>query len=142
MLAEKHQRFLEAKRVACFATVGADGQPHVIPVCYALIESTAFFTIDEKPKKQSGTPLKRLQNLIENPKAALVVDHYEEDWSRLGWVMLQGQADILTAGEEHDLAQSRLRERYPQLKAMRIETLPVVALRIGHVASWGRLERD
>jgi PPOX class probable F420-dependent enzyme len=142
MLTEKQQQFLEAMRVARFATVGADGQPHVIPVCYALIESTVFFTIDEKPKKQSRTPLKRLQNLIDNPEAALVVDHYEEDWSRLGWVMLQGHADILAAGHEHDLAQSRLRERYPQLKTMRIEALPVVALRIDHVASWGRLESD
>ncbi|MGI9492735.1 MAG: TIGR03668 family PPOX class F420-dependent oxidoreductase [Geminicoccaceae bacterium] len=141
MLTEKQQQFLEVKRVARFATASIDGQPHVIPICYGLIKNTVYFTIDEKAKKQSGMPLKRLQNLIENPKASLVVDHYEEDWNRLGWVMLQGQAEILATGDEHALAQSRLRERYPQLQAMRIEALPVVALRIDHVVSWGRLEQ-
>ncbi len=84
--------------------------------------------------------MKRLQNLIDNPRAALVVDHYEEDWRRLGWVMLQGRADILERGAEHDLAQARLRERYAQLSAMRIEALPVIAIRIDHVSSWGYLE--
>lgn len=141
MLTEKQQQFLEEMRVARFATSGVDSQPHVIPICYALVEDTVFFTIDEKPKKQAVAPLKRLQNLIDNPKAALVVDHYEEDWTRLGWVMLQGRADILREGPEHHLAQSRLRERYPQLKTMCIGTLPVVALRIAHIASWGLLER-
>ena len=141
MLTETQQQFLEVMRVARFATAGADGQPHVIPICYALMEKSAYFTIDEKPKRSRSTPLKRLRNLIDNPKAALVVDHYEEDWSRLGWVMLQGQAEILADGPEHDLAQIRLRERYPQLQTMRIETLSVVALRISHVASWGKLDR-
>jgi len=139
MLTEKQQQFLEGMRVARFATSGANEQPHVIPICYALSEDTVYFTIDEKPKKKAEKPLKRLQNLVDNPKAALIVDHYEEDWSRLGWVMLQGRADVLMAGYEYDHAQSRLRERYPQLGAMRIEGLPVVALRISHVASWGDL---
>ncbi len=111
----------------------------MVPICHALVESIVYFTIDEKPKKQPKARLKRLKNLIDNPKVALVVDHYEENWSRLGWVMLQGRASILKAGIEHDLAQARLTERYPQLRTMRIETLPVVAVRIDHVSSWGRL---
>jgi PPOX class probable F420-dependent enzyme len=101
-----------------------------------------YFTIDEKPKKTPGARLKRLANLQENPAAAVVVDRYDEDWSRLGWVMVQGRAEVLEAGSEHDLAQASLRARYPQLAAMRIEGLPVVAVRIDHVASWGRLEGD
>ena len=71
-----------------------------------------------------------------------MVDRYDEDWSRLGWVMVQGRAEVLEAGAEHDLAQASLRARYPQLVAMRIEELPVVAVRVDHVASWGRLESD
>jgi len=142
MLTAKQQKFLEAARVARFATVGLSGQPHVVPICYAMVETTAYFTIDEKPKKRAGAPLKRLRNLIDHPKAALVVDHYEEDWSRLGWVMLQGRAEVLYGGAEHDHAQSQLRGRYVQLKTMSIQTLPVVALRIDHVSSWGRLTID
>jgi hypothetical protein len=71
-----------------------------------------------------------------------VVDRYDEDWSRLGWVMLQGQAEVLASGAEHDEAQARLRARYLQLAAMRIEGRPVVAIRIDHVVSWGNLEVD
>jgi PPOX class probable F420-dependent enzyme len=111
----------------------------VVPVCYALIADAVCFTIDEKPKR-AGARLKRLANLRANPQAALVVDRYDEDWSRLGWVMVQGPADILAAGAEHDRAQATLRLRYPQLVPMHIEGLPVVALRIAHVASWGRLQ--
>jgi len=93
---------------------------------------------NEKPKKTAK--LKRLTNLRANPRAALVVDRYDEDWSQLGWVMVQGAAEILLEGAEHDQAQAALRARYPQLATMRIEALPVVAVRIDHVTSWGRLE--
>ena len=142
MLTEEQRRFLEAERVARLATADAGGRPHVVPICYALIGDTVYFTIDEKPKKKPGAALQRLANLRENPSAALVVDRYDEDWSRLGWVMVQGRAEIFPAGPEHDRAQATLRARYPQLAAMRIEHLPVVAIRIDHAASWGRLDLD
>jgi PPOX class probable F420-dependent enzyme len=142
MLTDEQRRFLDAQRVARLATADAAGRPHVVPICYALAGDTVYFTIDEKPKRKPGASLKRLANLRENPFAALVVDRYDEDWSRLGWVMLQGRAEVLESGPEHDLAQATLRARYPQLAAMRIEHLPVVAIRLHHVASWGRLEVD
>ena len=142
MLTDQQRRFLAGQRVARLATADAAGRPHVVPICYALRGNTVYFTIDEKPKKRPGARLKRLANLQENPSAALVVDRYDEDWSRLGWVMVRGRADILESGPEHDRAQATLRARYPQLAAMRIESLPVVALRIDHAASWGRLEVD
>ena len=142
MLTEEQRRFLAAQRVAHLATADAAGRPHVVPICYALSGNTVYFTVDEKPKKKPGARLKRLSNLRENPMAALVVDRYDEDWSRLGWVMLQGSAEILESGDEHDLAQANLRARYPQLATMRLEGLPVVAVRIDHAASWGQLEGD
>ena len=142
MLTEEQRRFLAAQRVARLATADAAGRPHVVPICYALSGNTVYFTVDEKPKKKPGARLKRLSNLRENPLAALVVDRYDEDWSRLGWVMLQGSAEILESGDEHDLAQANLRARYPQLATMRLEGLPVVAVRIDHAASWGQLEGD
>jgi PPOX class probable F420-dependent enzyme len=142
MLTNRQRRFLDAQRVARLATADAAGRPHVVPICYALSGETVYFTIDEKPKKTPGARLKRLANLRENPFAALLVDRYHEDWSRLGWVMVQGRAEVLESGPEHDLAQANLRARYPQLATMRIEGLPVVAVRVDHVASWGRLESD
>ncbi len=95
---------------------------------------------DRREAQENAARLKRLANLRANPRAALVVDRYDEDWSRLGWVMVQGAAEILLAGAEHDRAQAALRARYPQLAGMEIAALPVVAVRIDHAASWGRLE--
>src|ERR671918_2787888 len=128
MLTDQQRAFLAAQRVARLATADGAGRPHVVPVCYALLRDKIYFTIDEKPKRKP-TALKRLANLRANQVAALVVDRYDEDWSRLGWVMVQGPAEILASGTEHDLAQAALRQRYPQLAAMRIEALPVVAVR-------------
>ena len=142
MLTDQQRRFLDAQRVARLATADAAGRPHVVPICYALSANTVYFTIDEKPKRKPAGQLRRLANLHANPFAALVVDRYDEDWSRLGWVMVQGRAAVLESGPEHDLAQASLRARYPQLATMRIEGLPVVAVRVDHVASWGRLEGD
>ncbi|MEZ5931233.1 MAG: TIGR03668 family PPOX class F420-dependent oxidoreductase [Alphaproteobacteria bacterium] len=139
MLTEQQCRFLEMERVARLATADADGQPHVLPICYALVEGALCFTIDEKPKRR-GSGLKRLDNIRANPKVAVVVDRYDEDWSTLGWLMVQGEAAILTEGSAHDRAQEALRRRYPQLRAMRIDDLPVVAIRISHVMSWGKLD--
>ena len=120
------------------ATADKAGRPHVIPVCYAVRGTTLYTTIDEKPKKLDRIP-KRLRNLTENPNAAVIVDHYEEDWSRLGWVMLRGRAEILTGGDEHDSAQILLRARYAQYGRMELWPLPVIALRVARVTEWGTL---
>lgn len=142
MLSTGQQRFLETQRVARLATADSHGAPHVVPVCFALAGGTLYVTIDEKPKRRTGPSLKRLRNIAENPAVAVVADRYDEDWARLGWVMLQGRADILSAGSEHARAQVLLRARYPQLGAMNIEALPVIAVRVERVVSWGDLSVD
>jgi PPOX class probable F420-dependent enzyme len=139
MLTDDERRFLEGQRVARLATADGGGRPHVIPICFVVDGDTVYFTIDGKPKRGSETPLKRMANIRENPAVALVVDRYDDDWSRLGWVMVQGRAEVLLAGDEHDGAQADLRRRYPQLEGMRIEKLPVVAIRIVHATHWGNL---
>jgi PPOX class probable F420-dependent enzyme len=137
MPSDKERTFLLDQRVGRLATADGNGAPHVLPVGYALGADTLYITIDDKPKRTSGRKLKRLQNIIENPRAAVVVDRYDEDWSRLGWVMLRGHAEILDDGDEHDNAQALLRARYPQLAGMQIAGYPVIALRIERVTSWG-----
>jgi PPOX class probable F420-dependent enzyme len=137
-LTERQRRFLEQSRVGHLATADARGAPHLIPVCYGVDEATLYITVDEKPKRQD-IPLKRVRNILENPQAAFVVDRYDEDWRRLGWVMLRGAAEILESGPEHDRAQALIVARYPQLRAMRIADLPVIALRIARATDWGDL---
>jgi PPOX class probable F420-dependent enzyme len=137
ILSDEQRRFLSCRRVAHLATADRGGRPHVVPVCFVLAGEAAYITIDAKPKGPG--PLKRVRNIRENPAVALVTDRYDEDWSLLGWVMLRGRGEMLDAGAEHDRAQALLRERYPQLRAMRIEHLPVIAIRIERASSWGNL---
>src|SRR6476659_9981812 len=139
MLSDRERRFLAERRVAHLATADAQAVPHVVPVCFALHESTLYITIDAKPKRAPATALKRVQNIAENPAVAVVVDRYDEDWTRLGWVMLRGRAEILSEGIEHEQAQALLRSRYPQLRAMEIAQYPVIAVRIKRTTSWGDL---
>ena len=139
MLSGVQRRFIESMRVARLATADANRAPHVVPVCCALIGDNLYVTIDEKPKDSNVRRMKRLRNIDENPEVAVVFDRYDEDWSRLAWVMLRGRAEILDDGDEHDRAQAALRERYPQYRTMRLDPLPVIALRIGRVSAWGAL---
>jgi len=138
MLSDQQVRFLASCRVGHLATADARAAPHLVPVCFVVSEGALYITIDQKPK---GDPrgLKRLRNIVENPLAAFVADRYDEDWARLGWVMLRGPAEILVDGAEHDRAQALLRSRYRQYQGMALDDLPVIALRIERVTSWGNL---
>jgi PPOX class probable F420-dependent enzyme len=138
VLTDPQRQFLASSRVAHLATADAGGAPHLVPVCYAVENSSLYITIDEKPKRRD-IPLKRLRNIRENPQVVVTVDRWDEDWTRLAWVMLRGAAEILTDGEEHDHAQMLLRARYPQYRQMDIGPLPVIALRIARVLGWGDL---
>ncbi|MBV9825746.1 MAG: TIGR03668 family PPOX class F420-dependent oxidoreductase [Alphaproteobacteria bacterium] len=138
MLTEQQRRFVEARRVGHLATADAAGAPHVIPVCFALGDASLYITIDEKPKRRD-IPMKRVRNLLENPQASFIVDRWDEDWRRLGWVMLRGRGDILQEGAEHDAAQRLLIARYPQYRAMQLAGFPVIGLRIVRVSHWGEI---
>ena len=141
MLSDHERRFLSRRKVGRLATADHRGAPHVVPVCFAIEADVLYITIDEKPKR-AGVPLKRLRNIAANPAVAVVVDRYDDDWTRLGWVMLRGRAEILTNGAEHASAQDALRARYPQLNEMQIGPLPVIAVRLERVTSWGNLAPD
>jgi PPOX class probable F420-dependent enzyme len=130
---------VEGRRIGHLATADAQGVPQVLPVCFALAGDDLYIAIDAKPKAGDPARLKRLRNITANPSVAVVFDRYEEDWARLGWVMLRGRAAILPNGPEHAHAQALLRARYPQYTAMDLEGLPVIALRIAAVRHWGRL---
>ena len=138
MLSEHQARFLAECRVGHLATADARATPHLVPVCFVVSDGALYITIDQKPKGDVRA-LRRLKNIIENPVAAFVADRWDEDWTRLGWVMLRGPAEILPDGAEHDRAQVLLRARYPQYQKMALADLPVIAIRITRVTSWGDL---
>lgn len=131
--------FVERQRVGRFATVGSAGMPHVVPVCFTLLNGRFYIPIDEKPK--STTRLQRLKNIEGNPRVALVLDDYSEDWSYLAWVMIRGQADIIERGGDHLPAIAALRAKYPQYQAMALEDRPLIRISPERVTAWGFADR-
>ncbi len=134
MLSERQASFANAQRIAHLATADAAGRPHVVPICFVVLDGDFFFVIDRKPKRT--TNLKRLRNIERNPNVALIIDRYHEDWSRLGWLMVQGTASVL---QSHDAAIAALREKYPQYREMTLDDRPVVKIAPANVSSWGDL---
>lgn len=133
--------FLVRQRVARLATADASGEPYAVPVCFAYTPGAIYIALDEKPKDVPPQRLKRVRNILENPKVSLVADRYAEDWSLLGFVMVRGAAELLEPGApEHAAAVRLLRGKYQQYESMRIEENPVIAIRPERAASWGALD--
>ena len=142
MFDARERRYLETARVGRLATADADGRPHVVPVCFAFVDDRLVTPIDEKPKSVPPGELRRSRDIAENPRVALVVDHYAEDWSELGWVQVRGTAtNLAPADPAHPSAVTTLREKYDQYADHALEERPVVRITPGSVRSWGALER-
>jgi PPOX class probable F420-dependent enzyme len=139
-LGDPHVReFIAAARLAHLATADATGAPHNVPLCYWFDGERIYFVIDEKPKRQQGLALKRMRNIAENPRVAVVIDHYEEDWSQLAYVLIQGFARVVEDNEEYLGALRHLREKYLQYRAMNLtpEKNPIVKIEPETVHLWG-----
>lgn len=112
---------LRTARVAHLGTADASGRPLVVPVCYAFDGQCCYSAIDRKPKRTAGTRLKRLRNIADNPYVSLVVDRYEEEWTRLSYVIVEGRADILTGGADYARGVDLLVAKYPQYRALALD---------------------
>jgi len=141
MFREQEQQYVETARVGRLATADAEGQPSTVPVCFAFVGNHIVTPLDEKPQRAAPDALRRSHDIEENPRVALVVDEYIEDWSRLGWVQVRGTATHCVPGEDaHPSSMNALREKYDQYADHDPEQRP---LRIspGSVRSWGRTGR-
>ena len=131
-MAQARQRFAAAP-VARLATVGPTGQPHLVPVTFALDGDHVYTAVDAKPK--TTTNLRRLRNIGRDPRVAVLADHYEADWDRLWWARADGLASIL--GESADRARplELLAARYPQYRAT-LPAGPVIAIAVERWTGW------
>ena len=109
---EARRRFGQA-RVARLATASAQGRPHAVPLCFVLEGDAIYWAVDEKPKRTRE--LRRLRNIAENSRVSVLVDRYEEDWSRLWWARADGEARLLGGGDE-ERALGLLAAKYPQYR--------------------------
>lgn len=124
---------IERADVAHLATVRPDSSPHLVPCCLVLDGDTIYSAVDAKTK--STFELRRLENLRSNPAAAVLVDHYDDDWAALWWVRADGLGRIIEHGEECERAKSLLKAKYPQYQNIAIPGA-VVAIAIEHWRGW------
>lgn len=120
-------RFAQA-RVARMATVSRDGSPHLVPMVFAVEGSRLISAVDAKPK--STHALRRLDNIAANPFVSVLVDQYEDDWTRLWWARADGWAQVR---QKHDL--SPLVERYRQYRNAP-PAGPVIVIEVDHWSGW------
>ena len=134
------REFLRITRIGRLATSDRAGTPHAIPLCFWFDEERHFyFVIDQKPKRLTARGLKRMRNIAENPQVALLIDHYEEHWDALAYVLVHGEAAQVEDPGEYMLALRNLRDKYIQYRTMTLafESNPMVRIDAHRVHAWG-----
>jgi PPOX class probable F420-dependent enzyme len=147
VLTDPQRAFLGSARRAVLATLTPDGHPRLVPICFTLDEArpVLYTPIDDKPKRsEDPLALARVRDIASDPRVAILVDRWDEDWGRLGWVRGEGRAAVLdpAAGrtDEHAAAVSNLRAKYRQYETHRLEARPIIRITLERVTSWGRLD--
>jgi PPOX class probable F420-dependent enzyme len=145
VLTDAQRGFLETARRAVLATISPDGRPRLVPICFSVDPAgpILYTPLDEKPKR-SGDPLAlaRVRDIEADPAVTVLVDRWDEDWSRLAWLRMDGRANLLAPSadrQEHAAAIAALRARYPQYASHRLETRPLIRIAIERVVGWGPL---
>jgi PPOX class probable F420-dependent enzyme len=133
MEAAEARRLFASTQVARLASVRADGAPHLVPVCFALDGDVLYTAVDAKPKRTQR--LARLRHIRSEPRVALLADHYEEDWSRLWWVRMDGRARLVDDPAERERALALLARRYPQYRESPPDG-PVLAIDADRWSGW------
>ena len=104
------RRRVASASVARLASIDPAGRPHLVPIVFALVGDEIVSAVDDKPKR--STRLRRLENIRTNPLVAVLVDHYEDDWSKLWWVRIRGTARVVEEGADLAAAVEALAGRY------------------------------
>jgi PPOX class probable F420-dependent enzyme len=131
---------LETARSARLATLVAGLTPHIVPICFAYDGSVFYSAIDRKPKRVAPERLARLKNIKKTPQVALLVDHYDEDWTHLWYVLVRGEAIMVSDSAEHKRAIQHLKAKYRQYETgMLSDDAPVLRITPVQITAWGKL---
>lgn len=131
---------LETTRVARLSTLDAERRPHAVPICFVYDGSVFYSAIDRKPKQVAPSQLARLKNIRETPQVALLVDHYDEDWTRLWYILMRGKAELVSDSTERERAIQLLRAKYSQYSAdMLADDAPVLRITPMRITAWGKI---
>jgi PPOX class probable F420-dependent enzyme len=140
--------FLEGARRAVLATIAPDGQPRLVPICFAVElgdetdERLAIWSpVDQKPKStDDALALARVRDILARPDVSLLVDRWSESWDQLGWLRLRGRASLASPEHpRHPEIVAALRARYPPYAGHALEARPMLRIVIEAISSWGNL---
>lgn len=130
-----HQRIVEA-RVARLATIGPSGAPDVVPITFAYDDDVLYTAVDQKPKVTRD--LQRLANIRRDPRVTVLVDHYDDDWDRLWWCRLRGEAAVVDSGPDFEKGLALLTKKYEQYDGTP-PSGPMVVIRVTDRRTWTAL---
>jgi len=133
---------LKQARIARLATVDANLEPHVVPVCFAYHGNSFYTALDQKPKRVTPERLRRVRNIAVNPEVALLIDEYTEDWAQLWYILIRGQAQLMPArkGKERGRAIRMLRAKYSQYsERMLPNDAPIIRITPTRTTCWGKI---
>jgi PPOX class probable F420-dependent enzyme len=145
VLSADERELVSVARTAILATSGPGGHPRLVPICFILEGDVVLSPLDEKPKAvDDPRTLARVRDIDAQPRVALLVQRWDEDWSRLAWVRLHGMASVLEPGDpEHGAALVPLRSKYPQYVTQAIDRRPMIRVGLDRASSWAaRRPRD
>lgn len=138
---DTEREFVAKARVGRLATVDETGQPHLVPLCYTLVDDEIVSAIDAKPKRVGPARLRRVRNIRERSAVSMLVDRYEDDWAALGWVRVDGAARIAAPEDtRHGPAVEALRAKYGQYADHPLDERPVIVISPDRVQSWGAID--
>jgi PPOX class probable F420-dependent enzyme len=144
LLDQRELAFLVAARRAILATIDPDGRPRLVPICFIVdaVSGIRIFTpLDDKPKATDDKrALARVRDIRARPDVSLLVERWDEDWSKLGWLRLNGRATLLEPDDVPPDAVERLRTKYPQYATHDLESSPMIAIDVERATSWGALD--
>ena len=133
-LTDRESKILDSARVASFATVRADGRPHLVPITFARAEPGLIVTaVDHKPKR--STNLQRLRNVEAQPAVSLLVNHYEDDWTALWWLRIDATARVVVDEPDRTMLTQELVRKYAQYLG-HPPTGAVIAMKIDAITPW------
>ncbi len=140
MIAPEIMARLETARVARLATVDREQGPHLVPICFAWDGSAFYSAVDRKPKRVDPNRLARIKNIKQTPQVALLVDQYDEDWTRLWYVLVRGEAELVSEIGERQRALQQLRAKYVQYgPEMLSDDAPILRITPLRVTAWGKI---
>ena len=141
VISAKLKSLITDSSIAYLSTVSHKGHPYIVPICFVLLDQNFYSLLDNKPKNVQLLKLKRVQNIISNPKVALIVNHYEDDWDKLWHVLIKGNGSIVSNELERRAAIKSLKQKYGQYLHMDVDLNPVIKIRPTNIVSWGATSR-